>query len=116
MVTPSVSTTALVLVLTLGTGCSNSDDETTSEAEVRRVGNELCEEYTCSVEPDLTDCKDEMEEILEKAKANSCLDVIDAWFRCLRDSTHCTDGVPPKTSQACSDEEELAEDCRKGRL
>jgi len=50
------------------------------------------------------------------AEANDCLPIVKAWFECLEAHNECVLDAGLTDHNICRDEEELGEDCTKGRL
>ena len=109
----------LCLLALLGIGvaaCSSRHDSQPPEVtldEVKASRDELCAAIAC--DPDSIDCERDLDELIVQADANDCLEILDAWMRCVAAATECRDGLA-SGSDACDEEEERAEDCRKGRL
>ena len=109
---------AVVLWFLLATAiaCQSNGDESASE-DLRRFSEALCEmEADCrGGDGDFVDdCMATAEEQILLAERYDCVDVLADWFHCLLDDWTCES--EPVDQGACDDEEELAEDCRNGRL
>ena len=101
--------------VTDASGSPDSQDETTTVADVQAVGEAVCTITACGgVVP--SGCVDDLNEYIVAADTNGCLEIMDTWLRCLEGATTCINGVAQSTRAACGEQEELAEDCRNGRL
>ena len=98
-----------------GGDSEKSENDTTTVAEVQAAGEALCTKAACGGEVP-SGCADEINEYVAAADANGCLGIMDTWLRCLESATECVIGVAERGRTACNEQEELAEDCRKGRL
>ena len=109
----------LCLLALFGIGvaaCSSRHDSRPPEVtleEVKASRDAVCTAIAC--DPNSNDCERELDELIVQADANDCLEILDAWMRCVAAVTACENGLA-SGRDACDEEEERAEDCRKGRL
>lgn len=96
--------------------CSSRHKSKTPEVtldEVKASRDALCAAIGC--DPDGIDCERDLDQFIVQADANDCLEILDAWMRCVAAVTVCENGSA-SGRDACDEEEESAEDCRNGRL
>jgi hypothetical protein len=96
--------------------CSSRHDSQPPEVtleEVKGSRDAMCGAIAC--DPHRNDCERDLDELIVQADANDCLEIVDAWMRCVAAVTACENGLA-SDRDACDEEEERAEDCRKGRL
>ena len=109
-------------VLVLSTGCGGDAPEKSpgkTPEELHAVAQSLCQAAADCMGTDSTwveGCVADTDSQVAAAQSYGCLDVMAAWFSCLDQRSTCATDNGYTDQGACSDEEELGEDCRKGRL
>ena len=114
-------------MLVLAVACGGDATKTGSTPDkLHTVAESFCKANADCVGADsawIEGCVTEADREIAAAEGHSCLDIMATWLNCLDEKSSCTtDDDPDPTDKyytdqgACNDEEELAEDCRKGRL
>lgn len=125
-----VAVALVVLALAVACGTGDEDSETgVSANELIAQAESTCQVYADCEGKDnawINACVEEAERQITAAEGYGCLDIMAVWFTCLDDNSICTidkddaDEEDPDKDYtdegACSDQEDLAEDCRDGRL
>ncbi len=119
---PQVAAAAALVALALAGACGTDDDDGTTGAsadELHGMAASLCrKDASCDGRDSawIEACVGEADDQIAAAEGYGCLDIMATWFTCLVDSSICTRERGYTDHGACADQEELAEDCRNGRL
>ena len=113
---------AALVMLALAGACGSDGDKDTAEAtaaKLHRVAESSCRTFADCEGGDtawIEGCVGEADSQIAAAESHGCLDIMAAWFNCLDDNSTCTADNDYTDDGACHDQEELAENCRNGRL
>ena len=105
-----------LLVLFLG-ACGS--EEADSKEEIQSRAEEYCRAVgDCMGTDESWDetCEEESSNQIDAAERNGCMNIMNDWYSCLIENSTCTDGGKYDDVGACSNQEELGEDCREGRI
>jgi len=115
----------MILTLLIGAfvsfGCGGDDDDIlgTSKEEVREAAESLCRANADCEQLDsawIEGCMVEPDRQIKAAEGYDCLGIMAEWFDCIESYSSCTADGYSNDREACREEEEMAEDCRNGRL
>jgi hypothetical protein len=95
--------------------CDDANDEPSAD-ETRAVAISMCEAFADCTGTEVEDCLKGADDRIEQGQTHGCLAVVKTWFDCLEANTVCEADAGSTDHDACHDQEELGEDCVKGRL
>jgi len=107
----------VLLIALTAIGCGNEEDNVIDEIYSKAVS--LClARNICLGNDEVTRemCRDVIESQFELAELGGCENITNDYLECLVKNSSCTNEGKYTAEGYCSDQEELAEDCRKGRL
>jgi hypothetical protein len=108
--------TVLIVIVTAG-GCG--DEESNSKEDLQSTAEAVCRAAAdCRGDDDasIEQCREGSSSQVDAADRDGCINIMNDWYSCLLENSTCNDEGKYDDEGACGDQEELAEDCRKGRL